>query len=191
MLLRELAGRIAGAPPGQPVEHDVQRMGGLGIAAEAGAGERAQTGRPAAGDDLAVAHARALDGGGVEDLHRAGGELRDQTLVAVDAGEELLDRPPPLAGEVRQQLEEELVHHPGGSAVSAAEQPRQTERDAHRESPGAERVHRGQREQLQQLAPEERGEVLGERRPVVRRGHAHHRADGGRTALDVHPGGKD
>ncbi len=64
---------------------------------------------------------------------------------------------------------------PVGVAVLPAEEPRQPEHDADREPPGAERVHGGQREELQQLAPEERGEVLGKRRPVVRRGHARRR----------------
>jgi hypothetical protein len=45
-------------------------------------------------------------------------------------------------------------------------------------------------EQLQELAPEQRGEVLGEWRPVVRRGDTHHRPDRRRALLDVHPGGR-
>src|SRR4029453_8357278 len=41
------------------------------------------------------------------------------------------------------------------------------------------------------LAPEERGEVLRERRPVVRRCHAHDGAHGPGAALDVDSGGEE
>ena len=155
VLRREMAGRIGGPTAGEPVEHDVEGVGRLRIAAESGAGERAHARGAAAGHDLAVANTGAIGSGGVEDPHRARGELRYQALVTVHVGKELLDGPAPLAGEIREELDEELIHHAGRLGVLPPEQPGQTERHANRQPSGSQRVDRGERQQLEDLAPEE------------------------------------
>src|SRR4030095_3588970 len=82
VLRRELRERVRGTAPGEAVQHDVQRVGGLRVTAQSGASEGAESRGAGAGDHLAVADAGAVRGGGVEELHRPGRELGDQTLVA-------------------------------------------------------------------------------------------------------------
>src|SRR5215813_15402459 len=139
----------------------------MGVRIDSSSEERTEARWTRAGYDAAVMHCRPVRRRSVEGRGCGGRDLPEQITIRPDLAEELVDRSAPVRGEVMKELCPELIHH-AGRRLAVTEDAGEPEHDADRQSASPERVDGGYREELQQLAAEQRAELVRHRRPKVR-----------------------